>query len=123
MLLRRAKSLAQSLDRASGRGDGDPNHKRPSSTHFSLQTSALSRTVSRRIGRGASCGLLQEVAAAAVSEAGEKNVSASDLSANRNSCFMQFTEWVCWSVAHICFRHAVGGDFGSFWPTPSTHRR
>ena len=97
MLLRRAKNLAQSLDnRVSARGDGDPSfQKRPSSTHFSLQTSALSRTVSRRIGRGASCGLLQEVAAAAVSEAGEKNVSASDLSAYRNfACFSSLIVYV-----------------------------
>ena len=101
MLLRRAKNLAQSLDKASGKGDGDPSfQKKPSSTHFSLQTSVLSRTVSRRIGRGASCGLLQEVAAAAVSEAGAKNVSASHLSANiRRFRMFHFADCVCWSLS------------------------
>ena len=78
MLLRRARGLAQSLGKASGTGEGRSETK-PSSKDFSLNDSELSRVVSWHIGRGASCGLLQQVASAAVRESGPKNVSRSDL--------------------------------------------
>ena len=70
-LLKRVIHLRKSLEQtqASGSSDGSVA-RRPSSADFSLQKSALSRTIGWHVGRGASSGLLQEVASAAVAEAG-----------------------------------------------------
>ena len=63
-LLKRLQVLAKSLKKqreASAGSDGSVC-RRPSSADFSLQKSALSRTIGWHVGRGASSGLLQEIA-------------------------------------------------------------
>ena len=77
-LLKRLQGLSKSLrERATG---SDDVQRRPSSADFSLHESPLSRTIGFHVGRGASSGLLQEISAAALTESGSSNVTASALS-------------------------------------------
>lgn len=78
-LLKRLQGLAKSLQNTSG-GSADGVQRRPSSADFSVQQSALSRTIGWHVGRGASSGLLQQVASAALEESGASHVTASALS-------------------------------------------
>ena len=84
-MLKRARNLAKSLGKVSGDGEGRPE-KRLSPADFSLSGSELSRVISYQIGRGASCGLLQQGASAAVKESGAAHVSRSGLA----SPFLRF---------------------------------
>ena len=78
-LLKRLQGLAKSLQNQNASSASAGVERRPSSADFSVQQSALSRTIGWHVGRGASSGLLQEVASAAVEESGASHVTASAL--------------------------------------------
>ena len=74
-ILTRAKNLAKALSESSlEKSETDVAPRGPA---LSLKTSPLTRTMAWHVGRGASAGMLQEVASAALAEAGEPNVSKS----------------------------------------------
>ena len=78
MLGKRVQGLAKSLAKAADGTDLAKNpERRPSPSDLSLKNSAVTRAASWRIGRGASTGLLQEFASAAIEESGHGNVSRS----------------------------------------------
>ena len=83
-MLKRAQKLAKQI-RESGPGDGS-NKKRPSSASLSLKGSPITRLMSWHVGRGASSGMMQQVAQAAVDEAGGQHLTASHL----GSCVTPF---------------------------------
>lgn len=76
-LLKRLQGLAKSLENQNASSASAGVERRPSSADFSVQQSALTRTIGWHVGRGASSGLLQEVASAAVEESGASHVTAS----------------------------------------------
>ena len=77
-MLKRALKLAEAKKKAE---TTKPAAKRPSPADFSLRESPLSRVLCFQVGRGQAATTMQNIAQAAVSEAGAGNVSKSSCAA------------------------------------------
>ena len=80
-MLKRARQLAEKIRSHNNPEDARQKGRKPSASDLSLKKSPLTRLLANHVGRGGSSGMLQQVASAAIAEAGNDNVSASFLTA------------------------------------------
>ena len=78
-ILRRAQSLSSTIHSRNGR-DSRVQDRKASASELSFKKSPITRLLTWHVGRGASSGLFQQVAHAAVEEAGSANLTPRSLS-------------------------------------------